>query len=250
MTLDEFALAATTSDLSREADARDVADLVEFRMDKATDPIDQLAAYDGELPILATNRNRWFGGTADDDGRLDTLVAASRFDDVALVDLELETARGTSWIVDDLRANDVDVVVSHHDFESTPDEEVLAAIVAECAEYGDVAKVATFPSDLSDTLTVLEVVRAATAAGRSVAGIAMGELGSHVRVIAHVYGSKLGYAPLVDDDADYAPGQIPLRQLAALIESTRVEDATFDAGDVPAVLDGTDAAPPERPRSD
>ncbi|QHS17702.1 type I 3-dehydroquinate dehydratase [haloarchaeon 3A1-DGR] len=228
MTIDEFALAATTDDLSREADARDAADLIEFRMDVAADPIDQLAAYEGELPIVATNRNRWFGGNAPDPGRLDALFSASRFDDVVLVDVELETARAKEWIVDDLRDNGVDVIVSHHDFESTPGRDVLAAIVEECADYGDVAKVATFPTDLADTLTVLDVVRAATAAGHDVAGIAMGELGSHVRVIGHVYGSKLGYAPLVDDDGEYAPGQIPLRELASLVESTRVEGNSLE----------------------
>ena len=221
MTTDDFALAATTNDLSREPEARGAADLVELRMDKATDPIAQLEAYDGELPIVATNRNQWFGGKARDAGRLDALFAASRSDAVAYVDLELETVRGTEWIVDEFRGNDVDLIVSHHDFDATPDRDVLAAIVEECAGYGDVAKVATYPQDLSDCLALLDVLHEGTDAGIDAAGIAMGELGRHTRVVGHVYGSKLGYAPLRDDDSDYAPGQIPLGTLAALVEATK-----------------------------
>jgi 3-dehydroquinate dehydratase-1 len=237
MTLDDFALAATTNDLAREPAARGAADLVEFRMDEADDPIAQLDAYDGELPVVATNRNRWFGGKARDAGRLDALFAASRSDAVAYVDLELETVRGTEWIVDEFRGNDVDLIVSHHDFDATPDRDVLAAIVEECAGYGDVAKVATYPQDLSDCLALLDVLREATDAGTDAAGIAMGELGRHTRVVGHVYGSKLGYAPLRDDDSDYAPGQIPLGTLAALVEATKGD------GGAPAIEGLADDAP-------
>lgn len=239
MTIDDFALAATTDDLTREAEARDVADLVEFRMDRADDPIEQLEAYDGELPVLATNRNRWFGGRADDAGRLDALDAASRFESVAYVDLELETVRAKEWLPEEFRANDVTPIVSHHDFEATPDRAVLAEIIDQCAGYGDVAKVATFPTDRSDTLALLRAIYEATEAGIDAAGIAMGAIGSHTRVIGHVYGSKLGYAPLPDDDSEYAPGQIPLRELAALVEATRVDDA-----DPAAALDDAEEPTP------
>jgi len=228
MKLDGFALAATTNDLTREADARGKADIVEFRMDKAENPIEQLESYDGELPIIATNRNQWFGGKARDQGRLDTLFAASRFDAVAYVDIELETARAKEWILAEFRENDVGLIISHHDFETTPDQEVLTAIIDQCASYGDVAKVATYPEDLSDTLTLLTVLHEATEAGIDAAGIAMGELGSHTRVIGHVYGSKLGYAPLLDDESEYAPGQIPLGKLAALVESTKITGASLE----------------------
>ncbi|MFD1599508.1 type I 3-dehydroquinate dehydratase [Halobellus rarus] len=197
-------------------------------MDQAEDPIAQLEAYDGELPIVATNRNQWFGGKARDTGRLDTLFAASRFDAVTYVDIELETARAKEWILEEFRDNDVGLIISHHDFDSTPDKEVLTAIIDQCAGYGDVAKVAVYPEDLSDTLTLLTALHEATQAGIDAAGIAMGETGSHTRVVGHIYGSKLGYAPLLDDDSEYAPGQIPLGKLRALVESTRIDGTQLE----------------------
>jgi 3-dehydroquinate dehydratase-1 len=228
MKIDDFALAATTNDLTRETEARGAADIVEFRIDKAEQPIEQLEAYDGELPIIATNRNQWFGGKAEDTGRLDTLFAASRFDSVAYVDIELETARAKEWILDEFRQNDVRLIISHHDFETTPEEDILTAIFDQCAGYGDIAKVATYPTDLSDTLTLLSALHTATESGLDAAGIAMGEIGSHTRVVGHIYGSKLGYAPLLSDDSEYAPGQISLGKLAALIEATRIDGTKLE----------------------
>ncbi|ELY59580.1 type I 3-dehydroquinate dehydratase [Natronolimnohabitans innermongolicus] len=218
MTVDEFALAATTNDLTREPKARDAADLLEFRLDSADEPIEQLAEYDGELPILATNRSRWFGGEANDRGRLDQLMAAAEFDAVEKVDVELETARGMQWVLEEFRDQDVELVISFHEFDETPSQEVLDAIIAECAEYGDIAKVATYAEDRSDCLRILSAIDTATQQGIRAAGIAMGELGSHTRVIGPLYGSALGYAPLESDSSEYAPGQIPLHRIDSLIK--------------------------------
>lgn len=217
MTVDGFALAATTNDLTREPKARDTADILEFRMDSAEDPIEQLAEYDGSLPILATNRSRWFGGEAADRGRLDQLMAAAEFDVVEMVDVELETARGMEWVLEEFREQDVELVISFHEFEETPDQETLDAIIEECNRYGDIAKVATYAADRDDCLRILRAIETATRNGIRAAGIAMGELGSHTRVIGPLYGSKLGYAPLESDASEYAPGQIPLHRLHSLV---------------------------------
>lgn len=218
MEISDFALAASTNTLEMEEEFRSSADLIEFRIDKAEDPIEQLNEYEGKLPIIATNRTQWFGGKAKDSGRLDTLFAASRFDAVELVDIELETARAGDWIVNQFRDNEVDLIISHHDFEATPEREILDAIIDQCAVYGDIAKVATFPQDKGDTLTLLEAINAATERGIDAAGISMGKIGSHTRAVGHLYGSKLGYAPLEADETEYAPGQIPVKTLSSLID--------------------------------
>lgn len=224
MNSDRFVLAATTNDLTRESQVRDVADILEFRMDKAEDPIKQLSEYDGELSIIATNRAQWFGGQAQDVGRLDRLFAASEFDAVEMVDIELETARGSGWVIPEFRENDVEIIISFHVFEDTPELETLNAIFEQCSQYGDIAKVATYAEEHADALRMLKAVHKATCDGKHVAGISMGELGSHTRVIAPIYGSKLGYAPLASDTSEYAPGQIPIHKLASMIETLKVTD--------------------------
>lgn len=218
MKLDEFSLAATTNDLAREQNVREVADVIEFRMDSAVDPISQLSNYEGELPIIATNRSQWFGGKAHDTGRLDRLFTASEFKAVKMVDIEVEIARGTEWILEEPRKNNVDVIISCHEFEDTPDLSTLIKMFEECAQYGDIAKVATFANEPKDSLRLLEAVNIVTEKGINSAGIAMGESGSHTRIAGPHYGSKIGYAPLKEDKSEYAPGQIPIRKLASMIE--------------------------------
>lgn len=218
MDINEFNLAATTNDLTREPQAREIADIIEFRMDTTEDPITQLSEYEGKLPIIATNRGQWFGGGADDSGRLDHLFTAAGFDAVEMVDIELETARGGDWILDDFHSANVDIIISFHEFDNTPNKEILDAIIKQSFQYGDLAKVATFAADRADALKMLGAIDTATEHDIPVAGISMGEIGRHTRVISPFYGSKLGYAPLKSDTNEYAPGQIPLRELDLLIE--------------------------------
>ena len=220
LAFDEFTLAASTADLSEEPDARPHADCVEFRMDLADTPLEALEAYDGDLPLLVTNRAEWEGGEAADEGRIDALVAALEHDAVAAVDVELEAvAHGDGGeVVAAARAAGVTTVVSVHDFEATPPEDELSRLLERAADVGDVAKVAVTATDRADTLALLSATRAATEDGRRVATMAMGEVGRHTRAVAPVYGSRIGYAP-VDPGRATAPGQYDLATLADLVES-------------------------------
>ncbi|WP_266082642.1 type I 3-dehydroquinate dehydratase [Haladaptatus caseinilyticus] len=218
---DQFALAATTNDLQRETQVREVADVVEFRMDKAKNPLSQLAEYDGELPIIATNRAQWFGGKASDSGRLDHLFTASEFEAVEMVDIELETARGSSWVLEEFEKGDVEIIISFHEFEETPDLNVLKAIFEACGQYGDIAKVAAYANNHTDSLNMLRAVSSVSENGLRATGISMGTIGSHTRAIAPLYGAKIGYAPLKSDESEYAPGQIPIYKLRSMIDTLR-----------------------------
>jgi 3-dehydroquinate dehydratase-1 len=220
LSFDEFVLAAATGDPAEEPAAREHADCVEFRMDLAAgDPLDALAAYDGELPLLVTNRPEWEGGEADDEGRLGDLVAAVEHEAVAAVDVELHEVVGGEGldVVDAARDAGVKVVVSVHDFEGTPPRGELRRLVERASEHGDVAKLAVTAESPDDTLALLAVTRAHAAAGRTLATMAMGEVGRHTRVVAPLYGSRIGYAP-VDPARATAPGQYDLATLARLVD--------------------------------
>ncbi|WP_049947750.1 type I 3-dehydroquinate dehydratase [Candidatus Halobonum tyrrellensis] len=227
MEFDEFRLAASTADLSEEPAAREHADCVEFRMDLADAPLDALAAYDGSLPLLVTNRPRWEGGETRPDGRLDALAAAVDHKAVAAVDVELATLRGrptgendasVADLVGRAREAGVTVVASVHDFAATPDPRTLDALSAAAARAGDVGKLAVTASDRDDALALLSATHRATRRGERVATMAMGEAGRHTRAVAPVYGSRIGYAP-VRPEAATAPGQYDLATLRELVES-------------------------------
>ncbi|QSG14077.1 type I 3-dehydroquinate dehydratase [Halapricum desulfuricans] len=221
MDFDSFVLAASTADLADEPDAREHADCIEFRMDLAESPLDALRNYDGDLPILATNRADWGGGEATDDRRrLDAVVEAAEHDAVEAVDIELETMRSGDGerVAEHAREHGADVVVSSHDFEATPGMHDIQETLREACAYGDVGKLAVTAQARADVLDLLVATRAATAEGDRVATMAMGEPGRHSRAVAPLYGSRIGYAP-VDPEAATAPGQYDLATLRELVEA-------------------------------
>ncbi|SFR37839.1 MULTISPECIES: type I 3-dehydroquinate dehydratase [Halorubrum] len=227
---EEFVLTASTADLSEESAAREHADAVEFRMDLASDPLDQLASYDGELPLVVTNRASWEGGEAEGLGRYDALSDAIGRESVAAVDVELAALRGThpepaeashaTALRDAAREAGVAVVASVHDFESTPEPAALVDLLADAASEGDVGKLATTATAPADALAMIEATHEATAAGHRVATMCMGEPGRHTRAVTPLYGSRIGYAP-VDPANATAPGQYPLATLRELIDGLR-----------------------------
>ncbi|OYR50556.1 MULTISPECIES: type I 3-dehydroquinate dehydratase [unclassified Halorubrum] len=229
---EEFVLTASTADLSEEPRAREHADAVEFRMDLADAPLVQLDAYDGELPLLVTNRASWEGGEAEDVARYDELSTALGDDAVAAVDVELAALRGNApqgaqshatALRDTAREEGVSVVVSVHDFESTPEPAALVDLLADAASEGDVGKLATTATAPRDALAMIEATHEATAAGHRVATMCMGEPGRHTRAVTPIYGSKIGYAP-VDPANATAPGQYPLATLRGLVDGLRGDD--------------------------
>ncbi len=227
LSFDSFVLAAATDDLSAEPDAREHADAVEFRLDLADEPLAQLEAYDGELPLIVTNRADWEGGEAETEtARFSALETALRHELVEAVDIECGALDGSVEAADTDRAHelrekarqeDVSVIASLHDFESTPTVDRMLNQLETAANEGDVGKLAVTAHERADALAVLTATHEAAEAGHTVATMAMGEAGQHTRAVAPVYGSAIGYAP-VDPEGATAPGQYTLETLCGLVE--------------------------------
>lgn len=224
MEFDSFVLAASTADLAEEPDARADADAVEFRMDLAADPLEALADYDGDLPLIVTNRADWEGGEAPDTPeRLDALERAAEHPKVGAIDLELaalEDGERATETAAHAREHGAAVIVSTHDFAATPEREELSRLLSRACEFGDVGKLATTAETPDDVLGLLSVTRSLTTEGKTVATMAMGEAGRHSRAVAPLYGSRIGYAP-VDPAEATAPGQYGLATLARLVAELR-----------------------------
>jgi len=220
---DGFVLAAATAELDEEPAAREHADAIEYRMDlsPAGDPLAELDAYRGELPLIVTNRAAREGGEADgpEPDRLGALADAAERGTVAAVDVELAALRSEEGRATAERARSAGaaVVASVHDFEGTPPASALRRTLREAATLGDVGKLATTAADPGDALRLLAATRAATSWGDRVATMAMGEAGRHTRAVAPAYGSRIGYAP-VDPARATAPGQFDLATLAGLVD--------------------------------
>jgi 3-dehydroquinate dehydratase-1 len=250
MVFESFVLAVVASDLGvvESRVVRERADAVEFRVDRAAvgdgggDPVAAASAYDGELPVIATNRARWEGGeagsavppseqdaeeSAQDRERLETLAAvvdelADSPGGVAGVDVELASLAVDAPGVDAVRsaasANDAAVIASSHDFDGTPTREAMRETLDDGLGHGDVAKLAVTADSRADALDLLAVTNEHGDAGDPIATMAMGSTGRHTRALAPLYGSRIAYAPLDPADAT-APGQYDLATLADLIDT-------------------------------
>jgi 3-dehydroquinate dehydratase-1 len=219
MDFDSFVLAAATADLGDEPAARAHADAVEFRMDLADEPLDALAAYDGELPLIATNRTVAEGGDAPaNHQRLAALERAAEFSTVEAIDIELATITDERWLADHACDHGAACIVSTHDFDATPARATMEDTLERASEHGTVAKLAVTANTSGDVLDLLAATHALDSAGERVATMAMGEIGGHSRAIAPLYGSRIAYAPL-DPERATAPGQYDLATLAGLLDT-------------------------------
>lgn len=219
MNFESLVLAAATGDLSDEPAARELADALEFRMDFAETPLADLEAYEGELEIIATNRVDHQGGDAEDTpARIETLIAAIEHPQVGAVDVELEAiADGSAEpVVEQAKAHEIPVIVSAHNFSTTPPARELRGLIDRATQAGDVGKVAVTASDRVDVLRLLQATHDIAVTGAQVSTMAMGQAGQHSRAITPLYGSCLAYAP-VDPDRATAPGQYDLATLQNLL---------------------------------
>jgi 3-dehydroquinate dehydratase I len=148
-------------------------------------------------------------GKYTDTERMDKLKIAIR-SGATFVDLEYEApAEFKSAMIQYAHRHQCDVIISYHNFESTPELDVLEQIMNNCFKQGaDLAKIATTVKVNRDNSKILSLYKAP---GRLVA-IGMGDLGKISRIVAPFLGAEFTYASLTDD-AVTAPGQISYTRL-------------------------------------
>jgi len=112
----------------------------------------------------------------------------------------------------------VRVILSFHDFQSTPDSGALLATISEMVRQGaDIAKIACMPRHAGDVLRLLDLTLTARRMFPAVplCTMAIGGLGVLTRVAGFLFGSDMSFA--VGQTAS-APGQIPIAELRAAID--------------------------------
>ena len=190
-------------------------DVAELRVDRfaSPDPAHALAELDkfAGLPTIATIRLRREGGAwaRGENERIALFRAlAPRVD---AVDVELAAAEIRAEVIEAAHRADALAIVSHHDFEKTPDPSALAEVVARAQEIGaDVVKIAAAVRDPAD---VRALASAALASPNSIV-IGMGDVGLATRLLFAALGSLLTYASAGEATA---PGQLPFDEMLALL---------------------------------
>lgn len=182
----------------------------EVRMDYLEQPDPDLARLFRGLPgpVIATNRlaaegGRWQGSEAD---RRRILEAAL---DQGVTCLDVELAADAAWRQEvAARRGKTKLILSWHDFEGTPAQSRLEAVLAEMlAAEADILKLVTMARQPEDNLRALGLIPLILAQGKDVIAFCMGPLGKWSRVAAPLLGSFLTFAPFSKTGAS-APGQL------------------------------------------
>lgn len=189
------------------------ADILELRIDLlGVDPKKALQDVKKTgLPVILTNRMKQEGGNwqGNEDERIRTLLSLLPVADA--VDIELCSPERDRVVK---TAQDIGktVIISTHDFQKTPGNDIMKGIIRESFAAGaDIAKLAVMPASFSDVLRLLDV---ALHAEGDVCLIAMGETGRHSRVVAPLYGSVMTYGYV---EKVTAPGQYRIDELKLIL---------------------------------
>ena len=223
---------ATIAELEATASALDRGDydLVELRIDffsgwDAPEAVREAiavvrAALPEEVPVIFTFRTKREGGERDirPEDYADLLELALDAG-VDAIDVELFTERASLLrIVSAAHEAGVVVVMSSHDFESTPPRaEILARLAAQQELGADVLKLAVMPSSPRDVLMLMDATAefVAEKATRPVITMSMGGLGVVSRLAGETFGSCVTFGSV---GAASAPGQIEARDLRAVLD--------------------------------
>lgn len=194
--------------LAHEAVAAGV-DVAELRIDQFShagrDHVLTEVRRFNRLPILATIRSSLEGGawTGTETERLDLYNAV--LPEVDAIDIELSSSDIRSDVVAAAKDQGRVVVVSHHDFETTPAMGELEEIFDSARNAGaDVVKVSTMARSARDLRTLASLTLDKADLGIIV--IAMGATGTVGRIFFPALGSKLTFSYIGDHPP--APGQL------------------------------------------
>ena len=206
-------------------------DLVEFRADYYSEEeapaLFAVRDAAGNRPVIYTIRTEEEGGEAgiSDDQYAERILASVPWAD--LVDIQLgrvlsrEGKEGLhSDLVSRVHASGAKVVLSWHDFEKTPGEEVLVEKMCRMAAEGcDIAKIAVMPRGRRDVCALLNAsVEMLEKDLCPFITISMGDLGKMTRMAGAFSGSCVTFGAACGTSA---PGQInadTLRKILSLLQ--------------------------------
>jgi len=193
------------------------AELVELRLDYLSDfPELGRLLKDRPTPTIVTCRRQDDGGRwqFSEDQRLSLLRSAIDHE-VEYVDLENDIAGQIP------RTGKTQRIVSHHDFDETPDG--LQEIHAEMCELDpDIVKLVTMANSPSDMVRVLKLVESSQV---PTVGFCMGELGLPSRILCGKYGAPFTYAA-ASSDREVAPGQLSFEDMRNVYHYDQIDSET------------------------
>lgn len=205
-------------------------DLVEWRADFCSHALSlsqllttlaQIREALKEIPLLFTFRTKKEGGQQDISPEAYVLmcreVIASGLADLLDVELFMGEEIVRSLVLT-AHAAGMKVIVSSHDFEGTPSEEVLVERMKNMEKLGaDLPKIAVMPQSQRDVALLLAATSRMNREGHQpVITMAMGDMGTVSRVCGEIFGSAMTFGTV---SGESAPGQIEITRLKNILSA-------------------------------
>ena len=201
-------------------------------IDKSLATLADLRKEISSIPLIFTCRIASEGGlqTFSRDARLNLILKSIETGLVDLIDIELiNDEEFIEAVVAEAKQYDVNLILSYHDFEKTPDEDFILERLLSAQTQGanegvleqvrpgaNIAKVAVMPTSIKDVLTLLNATFKARTCGLKIPLItmSMGAQGIVTRLAGGLWGSDITFA--IGKNAS-APGQIPIEDLRKVL---------------------------------
>jgi 3-dehydroquinate dehydratase I len=181
-------------------------EFIELRLDAANFSISQIE----ELISSAKQSVVTFRpGHFDIQTRL-TAIIASIHAGATMIDLELDAeVEYRIELMNIAKSKNCQVLLSYHDFKTTPSLAVLINILNDCYHCGaDIAKIACQVNSVADNARLLSLY---SQSGKKII-LGMGNLGRITRLAAPYLGAAFTYAS-VNEGSNTAPGQLTFQEL-------------------------------------
>ena len=117
-----------------------------------------------------------------------------------------------------LQEKGVKIVASHHDFEETPERDVMKMLLERmCAGNADIVKIAVMPQNEEDVLRLLSVTNEFYKENPDtpIISMSMGKLGMMSRLCGETFGSCVTFAANKETSA---PGQMSMGKVIEIID--------------------------------
>ena len=202
--------------LSLAKQLQNAADFFEVRLDFFAQHLNLLDSelQDLQCPLIITARHPAEGGAFSLNSKERQKLLTAFLDRAAVVDIELRSARFMDEVIRRAKNSNVSLLISFHDFQTTPRPVQLQRIVAKALLFEpDLVKIATqtsTPTELSHLIALSEAERRVP-----LSLMGMGRYGRVSRLVLAQAGSALNYGFL---GSAQVAGQWPVSVLKQRIE--------------------------------
>ncbi len=215
-------LSKNTEDaLKKMEEAKDLADLIEIRLDSMESFDLERLIKNSKLPLIVTFRSKKEGGFNKEISEAERIKVLKKAVSLGAdyVDIELDTERDLKEEI--LKSKkDTKVIISKHFFEPVPENLLYEHAYRIFSEGADIGKIIGYAKGWYDNFLFLRLVDDFRKKGYSLISFAMGEYGKLSRIISPIFGSPWTYCSLREEEKA-APGQITATFLRRIWEEIK-----------------------------